>query len=68
MSSIFRPIVVLLAFLLAAPPALAQITDVNAAINKAGRERMLSQRIAKSAQVSLLGNQAALTELSTSRT
>ncbi|MBL8450153.1 MAG: type IV pili methyl-accepting chemotaxis transducer N-terminal domain-containing protein [Dechloromonas sp.] len=47
MSSIFRPIVVLLAFLLAAPPALAQITDVNAAINKAGRERMLSQRMAK---------------------
>ncbi|HMV53406.1 MAG TPA: methyl-accepting chemotaxis protein [Rhodocyclaceae bacterium] len=37
-------------------------------ISAAGQMRMLSQRIAKSAQVSLLGNQAALTELSTSRT
>ncbi|TXG88022.1 MAG: methyl-accepting chemotaxis protein [Thermomicrobiales bacterium] len=37
-------------------------------ISAAGQMRMLSQRIAKSAQVSLLGNQSALTELSTSRT
>jgi hypothetical protein len=28
-------------------PALAQITDINSAINKAGRQRMLSQRMAK---------------------
>ena len=28
-------------------PALAQISDINAAINKAGRQRMLSQRMAK---------------------
>jgi len=27
--------------------ALAQITDLNSAINKAGRQRMLSQRMAK---------------------
>ncbi len=33
--------------LLAAGLAQAQITDINAAINKAGRERMLSQRMAK---------------------
>lgn len=33
--------------LLSASPAMAQITDLNAAINKAGRERMLSQRMAK---------------------
>lgn len=33
--------------LLSALPASAQITDLNAAINKAGRERMLSQRMAK---------------------
>lgn len=33
--------------LLAVSPAMAQITDLNAAINKAGRERMLSQRMAK---------------------
>lgn len=32
---------------LAASLAQAQITDINAAINKAGRERMLSQRMAK---------------------
>ena len=36
-------------------------------ISAAGQMRMLSQRVAKSAQVSLLGNQAALSELSTSR-
>ena len=30
-----------------AGPALAQISDINSAINKAGRERMLSQRMAK---------------------
>lgn len=41
-----------LAFLVAllaafAEPALAQITDINNAINKAGRQRMLSQRVAK---------------------
>jgi hypothetical protein len=29
-------------------PALAQVTDLNDAINKAGRQRMLSQRLAKS--------------------
>ncbi|HEX5802022.1 MAG TPA: type IV pili methyl-accepting chemotaxis transducer N-terminal domain-containing protein, partial [Azospira sp.] len=33
--------------LLVAGAAQAQITDINAAINKAGRERMLSQRMAK---------------------
>lgn len=38
---------VLLALLGLAPTAHAQITDINAAINKAGRERMLSQRMAK---------------------
>lgn len=32
---------------MAAGPAQAQITDMRAAINKAGRQRMLSQRIAK---------------------
>lgn len=32
---------------LAAPLASAQIADINAAINKAGRQRMLSQRLAK---------------------
>lgn len=39
----------LLAFFLvsAGGDALAQISDINAAINKAGRQRMLSQRIAK---------------------
>lgn len=37
----------LLALLGLAPTAHAQITDINAAINKAGRERMLSQRMAK---------------------
>jgi len=37
-------------------------------ISAAGQMRMLSQRIAKAGQVSLLGNQAALTELSASRT
>lgn len=46
-----RPRAVLLALLcaLALMPALAQaqVTDLNAAINKAGRERMLSQRMAK---------------------
>ena len=36
-------------------------------ISAAGQMRMLSQRIAKAAQVSLLGNQAALTELGSSR-
>lgn len=38
-----------LAFVLdaAGNPAQAQITDINAAINKAGRQRMLSQRMAK---------------------
>ncbi len=30
-----------------APEALAQIADINSAINKAGRQRMLSQRMAK---------------------
>lgn len=34
-------------FLLAGDAALAQIADLNVAINKAGRQRMLSQRIAK---------------------
>jgi nitrate/nitrite-specific signal transduction histidine kinase len=40
---------VLLAFFLAlaGTEALAQISDINAAINKAGRQRMLSQRMAK---------------------
>ena len=40
---------VLLAFFLAmgGSDALAQISDINAAINKAGRQRMLSQRMAK---------------------
>jgi len=38
---------VLVVGLLAATAAQAQITDLNAAINKAGRERMLSQRMAK---------------------
>ncbi|MBW7900896.1 MAG: type IV pili methyl-accepting chemotaxis transducer N-terminal domain-containing protein [Rhodocyclaceae bacterium] len=38
---------VLVGSLLAAGVAQAQITDINAAINKAGRERMLSQRMAK---------------------
>jgi nitrate/nitrite-specific signal transduction histidine kinase len=39
----------LLALLLSVPggEALAQITDLNVAINKAGRQRMLSQRMAK---------------------
>jgi nitrate/nitrite-specific signal transduction histidine kinase len=39
----------LLALVLSIPggEALAQITDLNAAINKAGRQRMLSQRMAK---------------------
>ena len=35
------------AFCLAGSDALAQISDINAAINKAGRQRMLSQRMAK---------------------
>lgn len=35
------------ALLLMSANLLAQITDINAAINKAGRQRMLSQRIAK---------------------
>jgi len=40
---------VLLAFFLtlAGNEALAQISDINSAINKAGRQRMLSQRMAK---------------------
>jgi len=38
--------VLLLAFGLAGA-AQAQISDINSAINKAGRERMLSQRMAK---------------------
>lgn len=38
---------VVLAALLAMAPAQAQIADLNGAINKAGRERMLSQRMAK---------------------
>jgi len=33
--------------LLLSPPVLAEIADINAAINKAGRQRMLSQRMAK---------------------
>lgn len=37
----------LLALLGLSAPSHAQITDINAAINKAGRERMLSQRVAK---------------------
>lgn len=39
----------LLALVLSIPggEALAQITDLNSAINKAGRQRMLSQRMAK---------------------
>ncbi|MGB8052876.1 MAG: type IV pili methyl-accepting chemotaxis transducer N-terminal domain-containing protein, partial [Azonexus sp.] len=39
----------LLALVLSVPggDALAQITDLNSAINKAGRQRMLSQRMAK---------------------
>lgn len=39
----------LLAFVLSIPggEAVAQITDLNSAINKAGRQRMLSQRMAK---------------------
>lgn len=32
---------------LPSPEAMAQISDINSAINKAGRQRMLSQRIAK---------------------
>jgi nitrate/nitrite-specific signal transduction histidine kinase len=36
------------AALLASPSALPQVIDVNDAINKAGRQRMLSQRMAKS--------------------
>jgi nitrate/nitrite-specific signal transduction histidine kinase len=43
--SIFRA--ALLGCLMAAGVAQAQITDINSAINKAGRERMLSQRMAK---------------------
>lgn len=35
------------ALLLTGAPVLAQISDVNSAINKAGRQRMLSQRMAK---------------------
>ncbi|MFA7291375.1 MAG: type IV pili methyl-accepting chemotaxis transducer N-terminal domain-containing protein [Rhodocyclaceae bacterium] len=42
---IFRT--VLVGCLMAAGVAQAQITDINSAINKAGRERMLSQRMAK---------------------
>ncbi|MDQ5904981.1 MAG: hypothetical protein QG672_2575 [Pseudomonadota bacterium] len=38
---------VLVATLMFAGVAQAQITDINSAINKAGRERMLSQRMAK---------------------
>lgn len=40
---------VFLVFLLGlgAENALAQINDINSAINKAGRQRMLSQRMAK---------------------
>ncbi len=36
-----------LVFLVSAGSALAQIADINSAINKAGRQRMLSQRMAK---------------------
>ena len=38
-----------LALILGLPvaPAWAQISDINVAINKAGRQRMLSQRMAK---------------------
>ena len=44
-----RPVLTALLCVLAALPLLvqAQITDLNSAINKAGRERMLSQRMAK---------------------
>ncbi len=41
-------LLILLALMLGlSAPAKAQITDINTAINKAGRERMLSQRMAK---------------------
>ncbi len=42
-------------------------SHVSSYISAAGQMRMLSQRVAKSAQVSLLGNQAALQELGDSR-
>ncbi|HNJ83755.1 MAG TPA: type IV pili methyl-accepting chemotaxis transducer N-terminal domain-containing protein [Piscinibacter sp.] len=47
MKSLFRTLFVLLALLAAAAQAGAQISDINAAVNKAGRQRMLSQRLAK---------------------
>lgn len=43
----FPRLAILLALLLAGGGAWAQIADINSAINKAGRQRMLSQRIAK---------------------
>ncbi len=49
MDSFFARVVrgLLVCCALAATAAQAQITDINSAINKAGRERMLSQRMAK---------------------
>lgn len=47
MTSLFRALLCALGLLLAGADAGAQITDINAAVNKAGRQRMLSQRLAK---------------------
>lgn len=47
MKSLFRALLCSLALLCVAAPAGAQIVDINAAVNKAGRQRMLSQRLAK---------------------
>ncbi len=47
MDRLLRTLLCALALVLAGTPAGAQITDLNAAVNKAGRQRMLSQRLAK---------------------
>ena len=46
MTKLFSTLIVALGLSVAGEAA-AQITDINAAVNKAGRERMLSQRMAK---------------------
>jgi len=47
MKTLLRALLCSLGLLLAGADAGAQITDINAAVNKAGRQRMLSQRMAK---------------------
>lgn len=47
MKKLVRALLCALGLLFAVADAGAQITDINAAVNKAGRQRMLSQRLAK---------------------